>query len=272
MATLKRLGGKALALIGNQSLLSRSPLRTTGGVGAGDRANFGMSGAARNIFAGDAGVANYSSIPNGYRHPYSWIQPVKAGGLSSINQMDASIAISNGSAAAGINLVSPITATGILSNAAMTLIGNFSSTISTIGAFVSAPVISGSLAASAAITAAVSITNGALGTLSGAAAAITASLINSALLNSKGNISADINPFTDLTPQSLASEIFDANDIESGYTLRQSLRLVLSALVGKLSGAPGTSISIRDINDTVDRIVATVDSNGNRTAVTKDVS
>ena len=54
--------------------------------------------------------------------------------------------------------------------------------------------------------------------------------------------------------------------------MRESLRLILSALVGKLSGAPGTTITIRDINDQIDRIVATVDSNGNRTAVTKDVS
>lgn len=74
------------------------------------------------------------------------------------------------------------------------------------------------------------------------------------------------------TLQPLTS-ILDATDgVETGYTVRQALRLMLSALAGKLSGAPGSPIIIRDVNDTKDRITATVDANGNRTAVTKDVS
>ncbi len=63
-----------------------------------------------------------------------------------------------------------------------------------------------------------------------------------------------------------------ANGVESSFSLRQSMRLMLSALAGKLSGAAGTTVTIRDVNDTKDRIVATVDTNGNRTAVTTDPS
>lgn len=58
--------------------------------------------------------------------------------------------------------------------------------------------------------------------------------------------------------------------VETNRTLRQALRLMLSALVGKLSGAAGTTVSIRDTNDSKNRIVATVDSSGNRSAVTLD--
>jgi hypothetical protein len=58
--------------------------------------------------------------------------------------------------------------------------------------------------------------------------------------------------------------------IESSVTMEQALRLMLAALAGKLSGAPGGPIVIRDVNDTKDRITATVDANGNRTAVTTD--
>jgi hypothetical protein len=67
--------------------------------------------------------------------------------------------------------------------------------------------------------------------------------------------------------------VLDRTDgIETGWTLRQALRLVLAALAGKLSGAATTTVTIRDVNDTKNRIVATVDASGNRTAVTKDVT
>ena len=51
-------------------------------------------------------------------------------------------------------------------------------------------------------------------------------------------------------------------------TVREALRLILSACAGQVAGASGTTITIRDLNDTTNRITATVDSDGNRTAVT----
>lgn len=66
-----------------------------------------------------------------------------------------------------------------------------------------------------------------------------------------------------------AAAILDlANGIETGYTVRQTLRLVAAALCGKLSGANTTEVTIRDITDAKNRIVATVDADGNRSAVT----
>lgn len=63
-----------------------------------------------------------------------------------------------------------------------------------------------------------------------------------------------------------------ANGIETGKTPRQSLRLILSSVVAKLSGAGTTTVVFRDINDSKDRITATVDSSGNRSAVTTDAT
>ncbi len=57
---------------------------------------------------------------------------------------------------------------------------------------------------------------------------------------------------------------------EGTTTLRQFLRLAASALFGKLSGAATTTVTIRDEADGKDRITATVDSDGNRSAVTLD--
>lgn len=70
---------------------------------------------------------------------------------------------------------------------------------------------------------------------------------------------------------SIAAALLDlANGVETSTTTRQALRLILAALVGKLSGAETTTVVIRDINDAKDRITATVDEDGNRTAVTTD--
>jgi hypothetical protein len=60
--------------------------------------------------------------------------------------------------------------------------------------------------------------------------------------------------------------------IETGYTAKQSMRLMLASLAGKLSGAATTTVTIRSATDAKDRIVATVDSDGNRTAVTHDTT
>lgn len=62
-----------------------------------------------------------------------------------------------------------------------------------------------------------------------------------------------------------------AGTIETGRTLVEALRLILAAAAGKISGAVSGSAStvvVRDTNDTLDRISATCDANGNRTAVT----
>ena len=50
------------------------------------------------------------------------------------------------------------------------------------------------------------------------------------------------------------------------------MKLISAALAGKLAGAATTTITIRDIGDTKDRITATVDADGNRTVVTHDTS
>lgn len=72
----------------------------------------------------------------------------------------------------------------------------------------------------------------------------------------------------------IADGLLDRADaIEAGMTPRQSLRLNTAASAGKLSGAATTTVVIRNaVADSKNRITATVDSNGNRTAITTDLS
>ena len=70
-----------------------------------------------------------------------------------------------------------------------------------------------------------------------------------------------------------ATALLDAaNGVETGLTPREALRLTSAALAGKISGAETTTVVIRNTADTKDRITATVDADGNRTAITTDLT
>lgn len=60
---------------------------------------------------------------------------------------------------------------------------------------------------------------------------------------------------------------------EGTVTLRQAVKLFLSVLTGESSGGGTTTLTFRDIGDTKNRLVVTVDADGNRTSVgTRDGS
>ena len=53
--------------------------------------------------------------------------------------------------------------------------------------------------------------------------------------------------------------------LETGVTWEEAMRLMLASLAANLSGAETATVTIRDVNNTKNRIVANVDANGNRT-------
>lgn len=69
-----------------------------------------------------------------------------------------------------------------------------------------------------------------------------------------------------------AADAFHDEVVDGTTTFRQSIRLANAALGGKASGLAGTTATYRDLADTKDRLVATVDANGNRTALTRDLT
>ena len=73
-----------------------------------------------------------------------------------------------------------------------------------------------------------------------------------------------------LTAAAVDAILDDAAD--GSLTVRQLIRGFAAALLGKASGLATTTAVYRDANDTKDRITATVDADGNRTAVTLDLT
>jgi hypothetical protein len=75
-------------------------------------------------------------------------------------------------------------------------------------------------------------------------------------------------------PMTLSTAAVDGildEPVEGAVTLRQAMRVLLSVLAGKASGAPGGPIVYRDVNDTENRVTGTIDADGNRSAVTLNV-
>jgi hypothetical protein len=73
----------------------------------------------------------------------------------------------------------------------------------------------------------------------------------------------------------LADALLDRSaGVETGWTLRQTLRILLSVLAGKVSGATtiGGTIKFRDMADSTDRVTAETDASGNRLDVETDVT
>jgi hypothetical protein len=84
-----------------------------------------------------------------------------------------------------------------------------------------------------------------------------------------GELVGSIAPAVDLEASSFSTYLLDTELVETGLTVRETLRIAISALGGKVA-ISGNTVTFRDVNDTVDRITATTDSNGQRTAVTLD--
>ena len=72
-------------------------------------------------------------------------------------------------------------------------------------------------------------------------------------------------------PEGITTDDILNSIIEGAVTLRDSLKLANAMNAGKVSGGKTTSIVFRDLADTLDRIIMTVDESGNRSAVVKDL-
>jgi hypothetical protein len=230
--------------------------------------NFHQGGFRRNSYWGTGINSNYASIPSGKYNSYAWMMPAKAGAIAShrtiIGEGDLTAAITGGrNGAATLAGSGSLTAIGqLVVSLAATLAGSGDITAADLRAFLNA---SATLSGSGDITAA----------LLGAKADISANLSGAggidAVATALGTMAATITSSGDLlTTSNVGNAVLDAlNGVEDDWTLRQALRIILSALGGKVD-ITGNTVTIRDVNDTVDRITATTDTNGQRTAVTLD--
>jgi hypothetical protein len=145
--------------------------------------------------------------------------------------------------------------TGNVSGSVGSVTGNVGGNVTgSVGSVATGGIAAASFAAGAIDNAAIAAS--AIGASEIAADAITAAKI------ATGAIDADA------LAADAVDAILDETIGDGSITMRQALRVTVAALAGKLSGAATTTVTIRNTADSADVVVATVDANGNRTAVT----
>jgi hypothetical protein len=221
----------------------------------------------RNNIAGEGFENNLVSVPSGYRDRYTWTMAQKNGAMKSFREAEGvasvtapieggknGVGTANGAATATATLQLVVSGQGT-SNGVATVSGNVYAALA--GA--------GTTSGSATATATIKALAWATGASNGVA---TTSLVRYAT----GQLVGSIAPSVTLEASAFSTYLLDEEDVESGMTLRQALRLVAAASAGKISGASGTTVVIRNaVADSKDRVTATVDSSGNRTAITYDL-
>lgn len=234
------------------------------------------------------------AYPVGYLHPYAFDMPLKPGGASTFNQVFGTGTIT-GTGVRGKNAEADLVGDGALAAtgklvvaaiAALTgegsLSGSANATLAAVAALSGSGTLAGSIGALGGITAPLSGTGScalaayATGTLAGDITNEAAGLSVSQIVSGVWSATAAANNDTGTMGEKLNGAGSAGNPwtetIETGMTAAQAMRLITAALAGKISGAAGTTITIKNaVADDANRITATVDADGNRTAITYDL-
>ena len=211
-----------MALLGNRSVLLKSPGRYFGGSTVSDnRSNFGTPGSTRGRFFD--GFPQLNATPSGYRPPYSWVIAVKDGELASTNNINGEATVSL-SMAAGVNGDATLTGAGSITQATGQLVISMVATLAGTGT-VAAADLRGYLNAVATLSGSGSLT-GPLRALAWLQSAVAGSgTISNATPYATGTLAATIRGYSDLTPEGIRDKVWDAllanyqNDGSAGKAL-----------------------------------------------------
>lgn len=242
-------------------------------------------------------ISPASSVPEGsFESRSCLIAPITSGGMSSAGASNGVTFSASGSAISG-GLMSGSAGLSATADASMSLIVSLSGEAL---ASVSCDGISLALTISLSGEASWQMTAdganlGLIVPMSGSAFVVAT---GTADLKGLLSLSGESSPFAELSPQNIAAAVWSSvaasndeagsmgekmNDaggaanpwnevIESGFTAAEILRLLASVMAAKSAGGGTTSVTFRDLADTKNRITATVDENGNRSAVVADAT
>jgi hypothetical protein len=283
-----------MALKTNTTLLAQLPLRQIGGSPGTFRSMWGR-GDRMNQSVGQGIPSKLAGIPSGHLAPSSWVLPYKPGAMSSFTNLVVTVTPGTLNLAAGVNITGSTTVTITVNPADGQLIVSASGSTSI--TFNLAGNLAGALSAAGSTSFSFTVNNATLGAIVDAIGAALVQFSNSATVRATGNLSGDITPFTELSPQSLSAAVWEAlasaynapgtmgellnsagaaadpllGTVEGGLTLRDVLRILLAVNAGDATGLEGSTMVFKSQDGTVDRVEATY-SSGARTVTSVDPS
>lgn len=239
-------------LIGNYSVLAKTPGRWIGGgaIGLGmNRGDMNKTSMARGAFNG-VDWEPKSGIPDGYRNPYAWVLPQTAGGMAARNKLTGV-----GAAAASI-------AGGKNAEAALSGAGDMSATGALIISMVAALTGSGTISNADAVAflqlaAALAGTGdlaGAATAIGHAAAALSGSGTATSTIRATGALASSITVSGDLLTSTNVGAAVWGKIIEAGYSAEQILRIIAAQAAGAATGLEGANPQFTGLDGTTLRI------------------
>lgn len=281
-----------MALKQNTALLAQLPLRQIGGSPGTFRAMWGR-GDRLNQSVGQGISSKLAGIPSGHLAPSAWVLPYKPGAMSSFTQCVVTLTPGALNLAAGVNLDGTSTFTFTLGPSDGQLVASAvgASSIS----FSSAASLAGALSAQGEASFSFTVPSTTLGAIVDAQGNAPIAWSLSATPRAIGNLSGDITPFTELSPQSLADAVWSAvanaytasgsmgallnsagaaadpllGTVEGSLTLRDVMRLLLAVNAGDATGLESGTMVFKSQDGTTDRVEATY-SSGARTVTAVD--
>lgn len=285
-------------LIGNYSVLAKTPGRWIGGgaIGLGmNRGDMNKTSMSRGVFNATDWEPK-SGLPDGYRIPYAWVMPQTAGGLSARNAVTGSGTVSTTALAVRlaqanltgsgdltaiggliVQLIADIAGSGEISDADLKA---FLQAVASIGGSggISDAEATGLGELIAAITG--------LGTAAGSTATgigeLTADLVVTGTGLTTGNVGQAVwaaIASANNTAGTMGEKLNDAGSasnpwtevIESGYTAAEILRLLAAVAQGDASGLESGAPVFKSIDGATDRVTAAY-SGGTRTVTGRDAA
>ena len=216
-----------MALIGNRSVLNKSPGRfLNAGVGT-FRSEFSKHGMMRS-----AAYSSLSAVPNGHLSPSAWVLPRTSGGMSSINFTTAMVS-GSGLAVGGITTTGTSSITLTFADAAGQLIasGGGAATFSLTS---NNPLLTASINGAGTATASVSTNTPTLGALADGGGAVTISLSGTLTPYAIGQMSGTTAEYG-LTNAGIANSVW-SKVVESGFSAEQILRIIAAQAAGSATG------------------------------------
>lgn len=216
-------------LLGNYNVFLKNPITYVGGDSTsgvtGLRSNWNVAGDSRNRYYGDGwldGVADRCGVPSNYAAPYAWNLPPHSGGIGSNVGMQSTSTLAV-TMAAGKALEASLSGSGTITSATVQLVVSMVASLTASGAITNAQAVA-ILQMTAGLSGTGSVTS-ALTAIGHIVASITTNASMSPTMNATANMEADITPFTELSPESLAASVWNsiAEDYNASGTTGEKL-------------------------------------------------